>query len=110
VTAVVLPSERVRIARTALGAALAVPAVVGGDPGPNGLEVTTTAAERLPGVRVTAGSKGWQVHLSLIARAVPLPSLGNEVMQRVLTAVAALDVEMDVSDVEVRFTDVVEPA
>jgi hypothetical protein len=78
-------SPRVALARLALEAALAMPDVVAGDAGMNGLRVTADpAAGLLRGVSVTAERDGrYAVDLELVARMVPLMRLGETVRRRV---------------------------
>lgn len=78
-------SLRVRVARTALQAALQAPGVVGSDPGPSRVRVTADPpADPLVGVSATAQADGrYAVDLSLVADMVPLPALAEEVRKRV---------------------------
>src|SRR6185312_10576063 len=78
-------SVRVRVARAALQAALAMPGVLGSDSGPSRGRVTADPASGpLVGVLVTAQSDGrYAVDLSLVADMVPLPALAEEVRARV---------------------------
>jgi hypothetical protein len=78
-------SVRVRVARAALQAALAMPGVLGSDSGPSRGRVTADPdSGPLIGVLVTAQSDGrYAVDLSLVADMVPLPALAEEVRARV---------------------------
>lgn len=78
-------SLRVRVARTALQAALQAPGVVGSDPGPSRLRVTADPpADPLVGVSAIAQADGrYAIDLSLVADLVPLPALAEEVRERV---------------------------
>jgi hypothetical protein len=78
-------SVRVRVARAALQAALAMPDVLGSDAGPSRGRVTADPdSGPLIGVLVTAQSDGrYAVDLSLVADMVPLPALAEEVRARV---------------------------
>lgn len=82
------PSPRVALARAALEAALAVPGVVAGDAGPQGLRVThDPGIGALPGVSVTAEAGGrYAVDLRLVACLVPLVPLGELVRRGVQTS------------------------
>ena len=81
----VVRSVRVRVARAALQAALAVPGVLGSDSDPSRGRVTADPdSGPLIGVLVTAQSDGrYAVDLSLVADMVPLPALAEEVRARV---------------------------
>lgn len=78
-------SPRVRLARLALDAALAVPDVIGAEAGVHGVHVTADPpAGLLRGVSVIAQADGrYAVDLRLVARMVPLVALGEEVRRRV---------------------------
>jgi len=78
-------SDRVRLARLALGAALAVPDVIGAEAGVHGVRVTADPPVGLVrGVSVIAQAAGrYAVDLRLVARIVPLVALGQEVRRRV---------------------------
>ena len=78
-------SPRVRLARLALDAALAVPDVIGAEAGVHGVHVTADPPARpLRGVSVIAQADGrYAVDLRLVARMVPLVALGEEVRRRV---------------------------
>ena len=78
-------SDRVRLARLALDAALVVPDVLGAEAGVHGVHVTADPpAGPLRGVSVIAQADGrYAVDLRLVARMVPLVALGEEVRRRV---------------------------
>ena len=78
-------SDRVRLARLALDAALVVPGVLAAEGGVHGVHVTADPpAGRLRGVSVIAQADGrYAVDLRLVARMVPLVALGEEVRRRV---------------------------
>ena len=78
-------SDRVRLARLALDAALVVPDVLGAEAGVHGVRVTADPpAGPLRGVSVIAQADGrYAVDLRLVARIVPLVTLGEEVRRRV---------------------------
>ena len=99
-------SDRVRLARTALTAALAVPGVLGADSGPHGAFVTeATRGERLPGVAcVAAPGGGYDVSLRLIAGLVPLHPLGEQI--RIAVARAAVIAGIAAQDVSVHFAEI----
>ena len=78
-------SDRVRLARLALDAALVVPDVLGAEAGVHGVRVTADPPVGLVrGVSVIAQAAGrYAVDLRLVARIVPLVALGEEVRRRV---------------------------
>lgn len=78
-------SDRVRLARLALDAALVLPDVLGAEAGVHGVRVTADPpVGPLRGVSVIAQADGrYAVDLRLIARMVPLVALGEEVRRRV---------------------------
>jgi len=78
-------SDRVRLARLALQAALVVPDVLGAEAGVHGVRVTADPpAGPLRGVSVIAQADGrYAVDLRLVAGMVPLVALGEEVRRRV---------------------------
>jgi hypothetical protein len=78
-------SDRVRLARLALDAALVVPDVLGAEAGSHGVRVTADPPARLlRGVSVVAQPNGrYAVDLRLVARMVPLVALAEEVRRRV---------------------------
>jgi hypothetical protein len=81
-------SDRVRLARAAITAALGVPGVLAAEAGPHGAFVTETAlGERLPGVVcVAAPSDGYDVSLRLVCGLVALHPLGERIRVAVLRA------------------------
>jgi hypothetical protein len=101
-----IESDRVRLARTALAAALGVPGVVGVDSGADGAFVTETArGERLPGVTcVAAPGGGYDVSLRVIAGLVALHPLGDRVRTAVVRASAVAGVV--VRAVSVHFAEI----
>ncbi len=106
----VVPSSRVRLARVALGAAHAVPAVVRGDVGPGGVCVTGDPPGVLEGVSVVAQPGGrFEVSLCLVAELVPLHELGEAVRREIATAAARDGLGERLGDVSVDFADVVAP-
>ena len=78
-------SDRVRLARLALDAALVVPDVLGAEAGLHGVRVTADPPARLlRGVSVIAQPDGrYAVDLRLVALMVPLVALAEEVRRRV---------------------------
>ena len=80
-------SDRVRLARLALDAALVVPDVLAAEAGVHGVRVTADPpAGPLRGVSVIAQADGrYAVDLRLVAGMVPLVTLGEEVRRRVQT-------------------------
>jgi len=99
-------SERVRLTRLALTAALRVPGVLGSDTGPGKLFVTVGDGERLQGI-VCAAAKpgGYEVGLRLVCGMVPLPQLAEQVKAAV--RVAAARATIDIVSVDVTVADVV---
>jgi hypothetical protein len=99
-------SDRVRLARTALAAALGVPGVAGVDSGADGAFVTETGrGERLPGVTcVAAPGGGYDVSLRLIGGLVALHPLGDQVRTAVMRASALAGVA--VGAVSVHFAEI----
>lgn len=102
-------SLRVRVARTALQAALQAPGVVGSDPGPSRLRVTADPpADLLVGVSATAQADGrYAVDLSLVADMVPLPALAEEVRERVRKRTRGERLEELLGSINVEFAYVV---
>jgi hypothetical protein len=87
-------SDRIRLARVALGAALGVPGVLAARAGPMGTRVTeTSAGERLEGVScVAAPAGGYDVSLQLICGLVALRPLGQRIRATVMRAATIADV------------------
>lgn len=77
-------STRLRLAHLALDVVSAIPGVAGTDAGPGGLCVTADPPQGLlRGVSVIAQADGrYEIDLCLIARMVPLLSLGEEIRRR----------------------------
>jgi hypothetical protein len=102
-------SIRVRVARAALRAALEVTGVLGSDPGPAGVRVTTDPVSGpLIGVSATAQSDGrYAVDLSLVAGMVRLPALAEEVRAAVRKRVDGEQLEDVLGAVNVEFAHVV---
>ncbi|MBV9944824.1 MAG: hypothetical protein JO262_22055 [Solirubrobacterales bacterium] len=98
-------SVRLRLARSALEAALGVPGVLDADPGPRRLRVTADPPSgMLVGVSVTALPDGrYGVDLSLIAELVSLPELADEVRRRVLERAERDQVADVVGSINVEF-------
>ena len=98
-------SDRVRLARVAIAAALKVPGVLGAEAGPNGAFVTETAlGERLRGVIcVAAPSDGYDVSLRLVCGLVALHPLGERIRAAVLRS--ATIAEITVQSVAVHFAE-----
>lgn len=105
--AVGIPSPRVRLARLALDAALAISDIVRSDAGMHGLRVTIDPpAGLLRGVSVTAQDDGrYVVDLGLVARMVPLLPLGDEVRRRVESRAALEGLRDNVGAMNVEFAD-----
>jgi hypothetical protein len=104
------PSERVRIARAALEAAVAAPGVAGATAGTPSTVLTAdpTGARVLRGVTVAATADGgFDVLLRLVAHPVPLVPLGADVRRRVLLAAGRAGLAGRLREVDVEFADVV---
>jgi hypothetical protein len=103
-------SERVRLARAALAAALATPGVAGGRSGPSGLRTTGDVPAPLTGIAVTAAPGGtYEIVLCLASELVPLEALADRVRARVAQAAAVVGLADLVRSVDVEFVDVVGP-
>lgn len=102
-------SLRVRLARTALEAALQAPGVIGSDPGPSRLRVTADPpADPLVGISVTAQADGrYAVDLSLVADMVPLHELAEQVRERVRKRTSGERLEEVLGSINVEFAYVV---
>jgi uncharacterized alkaline shock family protein YloU len=102
-------SVRVRVARAALEAALAMPGVLGSDAGPSRGRVTADPdSGPLIGVLVTAQSDGrYAVDLSLVADMVPLPALAEKVRAHVRKRVDREQLGTVLGAVNVEFASVV---
>src|SRR5512142_2653828 len=100
-------SERVRLARAALDAALRDPGVVRGDTGPLGVVRTRDGAGALAGVTVAAEAGGrYSVDLHLVARLVPLRPLADGVTERVRVAASRAGLAAVLGTVSVYIDDV----
>ena len=105
-------SSRVRLARLALEAALAVPNVVAAEAGLHGMRVIADPAGGvLRGVSVTADGGGrYAVDLCLVACLAPLVPLGEEVRRRVQASAQRNGLADQLSTVSVEFARVLTPA
>jgi len=100
------PTERVRLARTALLAALAVPGVVQGDAGGNVPRVTVDASGRLDGVLAVAQPDGrYEIQLRLVTELVPLIALAETVRGRVRSAAERAGLGASLGEIDVEFAD-----
>ena len=101
-------SSRVRLARLALEAALAVPNVVAAEAGLHGMRVIADPAGGvLRGVSVTADGGGrYAVDLCLVACLAPLVPLGEEVRRRVQASAQRNGLADQLSTVSVEFARV----
>lgn len=101
-------SSRVRLARLALEAALAVPNVVAAEAGLHGMRVIADPAGGvLRGVSVTADGGGrYAVDLCLVACLAPLVPLGEEVRRRVQASAQRNGLAGQLSTVSVEFARV----
>jgi hypothetical protein len=111
-TAPSVGSSRVRLARLALEAALAVPNVVAAEAGLHGMRVIADPAGGvLRGVSVTADGGGrYAVDLCLVACLAPLVPLGEEVRRRVQASAQRNGLADQLSTVSVEFARVLTPA
>lgn len=100
-------SERVRLARAALDAALSVPGVRSGDAGPMRTHHTTAGkGERLDGVTCIAdGRGGYEVSLQLVCEAVPLAALSAQIQRRVTGAADLAGLAGVLTRISVHFSD-----
>lgn len=105
------PSDRVVLARIAIGSALKVDGVAEPHLPPVGRRSTRSGGVRVDGVTVTASpGGGYDVALHLVARVVPLQALGERVRSRVEGAARRAGLAERLGPVSVRFEDLVEPA
>ena len=102
-------SDRIRLARAALTAALRVPGVLEPDAGSHGAFVTETRrGERLRGVVCDAApSDGYDVSLRLVCGLVALHPLGERIRAAVLRAASTTDIS--VQSVTVHFAGIASP-
>ena len=105
-------SDRVRLARLALEAALAVPNVVAAEAGLHGMRVTADPPGGvLRGVSVISEGGGrYAVDLCLVACVAPLVPLGEEVRRRVQASAQRNGLADQLSTVSVEFARVLTPA
>lgn len=83
-------SPRLRLARLARDAALAVPGVLRMDGGPDGLFAVVSGNQRVDGVLCAATADGgFDLSLRLVCALVPLPALGERVRAGVRARAAA---------------------
>ncbi|HEY4276746.1 MAG TPA: hypothetical protein VGM91_00930 [Conexibacter sp.] len=98
------PSDRVRLARVALDAAIAVPKVVRGEAGRDVQRVTVDGGERLEGVLAIAQPDGrYGIELRLVAQLVPLHALAEDVRAKVRGAAARAGLERSLGEVNIEF-------
>ncbi|MBV9415441.1 MAG: hypothetical protein JO363_10735 [Solirubrobacterales bacterium] len=99
-------AARVALARLALDVASAMPGVAGTDAGPGGLCVTADPPFGvLRGVSVIAQPDGrYEVDLCLVARMVPLLSLGEDIRQRLRARAAREGLAGQLGTVNVEFS------
>src|SRR3954471_13570240 len=104
-------SDRVRLARLALQAALVVPDVLGAEAGVHGVRVTADPpAGPLRGVSVIAQEDGrYAVDLRLVAGMVPLVALGEEVRRRVQASAGRDGLADRLGSVNVEFARLLTP-
>jgi hypothetical protein len=101
-------SERVRLARVALQAALSVPGVVRGDSGRMHVHATPVGdSERLDGVMCAALAEGgYEVALRLVAQPVPLQPLARRIGERVERSAGVAGLGAALRSVSVHFADI----
>ena len=101
-------SERMRLARLALAAALRVPGVIRTDGGPGGRFVSAGDGERVPGVICAAAADGgYEVSLRLVCALVPLQHVSEQARTAVVAAAAMAGIR--VTSVDVQVADVAGP-
>lgn len=99
-------SDRVRLARLALAAALVAPDVDRGDAGLRVPRVTPDPPGVLVGVAATAQADGrYSIDLRLVARPVALLSLADEVRRRVQREAARAELDDLLGEINVEFSD-----
>ena len=100
-------SERVRLARVALSAALAVPGVVRGDAGPMHAHATPVLeSEPLRGILcVATADGGYEVSFRLVAELVSLHLLAQRVGERVRAGAKVAGLAQLLRTVNVHFAD-----
>lgn len=100
-------TERVRLARMGLRAALLLPGVVEGDSGPLGLHATGAGdGQRLEGVTAAAvGEQGYDLSLRLIARPVDLHALASRIREAVAMMAESEGLGTSLLSVDVLFSD-----
>lgn len=104
------PSARVRLARLALDAALAVDGVVRSDPGPLRVRITAEGQDRVPGVVSAALADGrYEVSLYLVTLMVPLHPLADRIRSRVARAASQAGLDDLLGPIDIAFEDLVEP-
>jgi hypothetical protein len=104
-------SDRVRVARVALAAALEVDGVAAAHVPALGPPSTQSSGGRVEGVTAVAGEGGrYEVGLHLVARPVPLHPLGERVRRRVVGAVARAGLAERLGPVSVFFEDLAAPS
>jgi hypothetical protein len=107
--AVAPASVRVRLARTALEAALSTRGVVAADAGPSQMFASAGAGERLEGVVATAlPGRRYNVGLHLVAALVPLHPLADKIRSRVRTSARSAGLGDVLGPIDISFEDVVE--
>ena len=105
------PSERVRLARAALEACLALDGVAEGHPGRTRMRFTMSGTERMVGVVAAPGPDGrFDLGLHLVAHPVPLHPLAGDIRRSVSAAAAAEGLRDLLGTVDVTFEDLAEPA
>lgn len=104
-------SDRFRLARLVLEAALGEGGVAAPNEGPLRTRFTAEAGERLPGVTaVAAPGGGYAVSLHLDAHFVPLHPLADAIRGQVTQTVAAAGLDHELAQLDINFEDLAEPA
>lgn len=101
-------SERIRLARVALAAALSVPGVARADGGPLALHRTPVgnSAPLVGVICAAAADGGYAVALRLIAGLVPLPALADRITERVSRAAGNSGLARDLQSVSIHFAGI----
>ena len=104
------PSDRVRLARLALDAALATDGVDGGTDGPVRMWVTVEQGQRYPGVTAYVTADGTHdVGLHLVVEPVPLHPLAEAIRSRAEADVAAAGLAGRLGSIDIAFEDLASP-
>lgn len=104
------PSERVQLARAALGACLALDGVADGHAGRSRMRFTMSGGERMVGVVAVPAADGrFELSLHLVAHPVPLHPLAADIRRAVAVAATSQGLRERLGTVDVTFEDLAEP-